>query len=227
MGGLLFRIFFIVATDTLLRFQDTQLYCAVDFETESLSLLGKNRPWEVAYCIFNNKKILKKESFFILWDDIKVSSDAARITGFNLQKYKSLAQNSLEILNIINNLLYDPKYFIVGTNYLGFDVYVHNIWRKEMGLDSDYSYLERLLDTHCLSIALKLELKEIPKIPKERLAFQYRMSTIKKKGLKTGITAMCKYFGIEYDSSLHHGAEYDTVKSAEIFQKLLWNIDIS
>ena len=50
--------------------------------------------------------------------------------------------------------LYDENNLIVGQNLLGFDVYMVNVWRKLMGMQSDHSYVRRIIDTKSLATAI-------------------------------------------------------------------------
>ena len=44
---------------------------------------------------------------------------------------------------------------IIGQNLLGFDVYIHRIYCKYLGIKPDYSYISRIYDTNCIAKAIK------------------------------------------------------------------------
>ena len=47
-----------------------------------------------------------------------------------------------------------------------------------------------------------------------------------KRGLKTNQAAMLKEFGIEFDKNRLHDGMYDVEKNFELFNKLIYNIEI-
>ena len=76
--------------EDLLRFKFDQKYIIFDTETEGLNLVS-SKPWQLAWIEAKGKKIVKKQNRFLKWDDLNVSDDAARITGFNKKEYLSKA----------------------------------------------------------------------------------------------------------------------------------------
>ena len=211
--------------DELIRFKKDQKFLVFDYETCSLNLGSfNNKPWQIGFIICDKNKILERYNFLIEWDDLKVSKEAARITGFSLKKYEREKKNSAEVLGKFESFLYDSNYLICGHNALGFDVYIHNIHRKLNGLNSDFSYLDRLLDTNCLARALKLS---IPKSEKHgRLEWQYKLLHNRKKGIKTNLKQMCKDYSIDFDESKLHDALYDVEKTYEVLMKLIWEVEV-
>ena len=137
----------------LLRFKHNQNYIVIDTETEGLNLTS-SKPWQASWVICRGNKIISKHDHFIRWDDISVSADAARITGFDKDHYYSKAEDPMLVLDKLSKYLYDPSFLIIGQNILGFDVYMLNVWRKQMGLASDYSYIDRIIDTKSISTAI-------------------------------------------------------------------------
>ena len=138
--------------DQLLRFDKKQKYLVLDTETEGLNLI-KSRPYQISWIIAQGDNILEKNDRHIWWDDLHMSEDAARITKFNYNYYKSKAEDPEVVWADFSKELYNPEYKVVGQNLLGFDVYMINIWRKLMGLTSDYSYVDRIIDTLSLARA--------------------------------------------------------------------------
>ena len=206
----------------LLRYKKDQLYLVADTETESLNLYFA-RPWEVGFALFDVNGIKEFHNYQIKWDNLNVSAGARFVTGFSDSEYAEKAEDPKKILEIFEKYLYNPKYIKLGHNWLGFDAYIHNTWRRLMGAKSDYSYLHQTFDTNCLQKAYKLEIKPDQD---NLLAWQYRLVNKRVKGLKTGIDACCREFGIPIDESRRHEAKYDCELNIEVFKKQLWKIEI-
>lgn len=206
----------------LLRFKNDQNYLVCDTETEGLNLTY-SRPWQCSWIICRGKTVVSKHDHFIAWDDLRVSADAARITGFNENLYQSRAEDPLTVFKEFSKYLYDPSFLVVGQNILGFDVYMINVWRKLIGLGSDYSFLPRVIDTKSLSTAI---FKDILPDRENLLSWQYKMLHIREKGLKTSQGFMLKHYGIPHDPKLLHNSLYDVEMTFEIFKKQIYNLDI-
>lgn len=208
----------------LLRFDEEQLYCLWDVETCHLNLLDENLPWQIGFIIFNKNEILEKHHYYIWHENLKMSKDAIYITRFNEGFYKKNAKPQKEILDLFESYLYNDKYINVGHNVCGFDNYVHLQWRRLNGLRADWSYLQRTLDTKCLSAAYKLGIKKISR--DNWLSLMFRLSDFARKGLKTNLGLMGREFGIDYDyDSLHDGLN-DCILNYHIFKQLIIRIDI-
>lgn len=208
----------------LLRYQNDQKYLLIDTETEGLNLFA-SRPWQIAYTICTNKEIGKVNIRYPLWEDLKVSDEAARITRFNKQNYLSLAEKPEDILKDFEQLLLDPSYTIIGHNLLGFDIYILETLRRLTGRVTDWSYLPRIVDTLCLSRAYRHNI--VPDL-KNFTAWQYKMLTMRMKGKGFGASlgAMAREFKIDYNERLAHDAEYDCSINHQVFQKLLWAVEV-
>jgi len=126
----------------LLRFDFDQEYCFFDKETENLNLVKHNRPWQLAWLIAKGNKVVDRFDRYLRWDNINVSPEAAKVTGFNIKKYLDLAEDPRKVLKEFDEFLFDNKYYICGHNILGFDVYIYNIMRKELGLPTNYSFID-------------------------------------------------------------------------------------
>jgi DNA polymerase III alpha subunit (gram-positive type) len=208
--------------ENLLRFKSDQNYIVIDTETEGLNLVY-SRPWQASWIVCRGNKVLSKHDHFIRWDNINVSPDAARITGFNKDKYYDQAENPKQVFDKLASYLYDPSFLVIGQNLLGFDVYMINIWRKLMGLQSDFSFVDRIIDTKSLSTAI---FKEIAPDRENFLSWQYKMLHIREKGLKTNQAFMLKYYDIPHDPKRLHDSLYDVEMTFEIFKKQIFNIDL-
>jgi len=211
--------------ESLLRFKDKQKYLIFDYETCNLNLMSKdNKPWQLAFLLVQGNKILDKADYILSWPDINVSKDAARITGFSYAKYNKRKSCPLKALDHFEKYLYDKKILTVGHNILGFDLYIHNIHRKLCGKTSDYSYIENTLDTVCLGRAIKAGIKR--QKGTDLLSWQYRLLNHRQKGLKVTLKQCCKDYGINYNPEKLHDALYDIEKNNEVFQKMLWEVEV-
>ena len=102
---------------------------------------------------FIETEVVLKKDCWILWDDLKMTPAAAKMTGWTESKYNKLAEPADKILEDFDKYLYNESYINVGHNILGFDVYIHNIHRILCNKKSDYSYLNRAIDTNSLAKA--------------------------------------------------------------------------
>lgn len=189
-----------------------------DTETEGLCKYF-SRPFQIGFLVVENNKIVKEFESYISWNPLKISKDAARVTKFDEKRYKEHANQNKEVLAQFESYLYNTEYNIMGMNILGYDSLIHNTWRRNLGLKSDYSWLDRLIDIHPLAKGAKLE------IPYNRnddfLAYQFRMSSIVKKGLKTNLGLLARENKIELDESKQHSGLYDCHLVLNIWNKWL------
>lgn len=208
--------------EPLLRFNKKQKYLIVDTETEGLNLI-KSRPWQVAWITAQGDQILEKHNMHIDWPNLDISPEAARITGFKHAHHNKVAKHPKEVFDKFKTYLYDPSYKIVGQNLLGFDVYMLNVWMKELGLDSDYSYIDRIIDT--LSLARAIEKQDSPDL-ENFIYWQYRWLNYRQRGMKVSQGALLKKYNIPHDAKKLHDALYDIEMNYKIFRKQLFDIEI-
>lgn len=209
----------------MLRFNKDQKYICFDFETCHLNLLDtSNKPWQLSYIIAKGNQIQKEIDNYIFWPNLKLSEGAKEVTHFDERKYHSLASDPKDILSAFEDYLYDPDYLIIGQNLLGFDVYIHNIYRKLLNKPSDFSFTKRIIDTNCIAKAIKKN----HKINRDSdfIYWQYKLNDYREKGLKTSIKAQLKEYKIDFDESMLHNSLYDVQMNFRIFQKQIWQIDI-
>ena len=209
-------------TESLLRYKKNQKYIVFDTETEGLNL-RYSRPWQLSFIEAVGPKVVKSHDLFIDFEDLSPSEGAAKITNFSWNTYNKKKRDKLEVLNFFDKFLYDPNYLIVGHNVLGYDIYIHNVLRLACGKPSDYSYIDRGIDTNCLSKAYRSGMKTVDG---SRILWQYKWLNFFKRGLKTNQAAMLKEFGIEFDKNRLHDGMYDVEKNFELFNKLIYNIEI-
>jgi DNA polymerase III epsilon subunit-like protein len=206
------------------KYNKTQKYITIDIETESLNLFEKNRPWQMGAVFSQGFDIIKTESHYITWDDLNVSKGAAITTGFNMLTVQAQGKCQQRMLQWLEEYLYDPEYRILWFNGLNFDTYIHNIWRKENNLSSDYSYLKRSIDVNAFLKAFKLGVKLKP--TDDLLEFQYRFCDFHRRGFKTNLAQACKDFNIHVDESKFHDATFDTVQTLKVFEAIVSAMDI-
>jgi len=209
--------------EDLLRFKFDQKYIIFDTETEGLNLVS-SKPWQLAWIEATGKKIIKKQNRFLRWDDLNVSDDAARITGFNKQDYISKAEDPEKVYKEFMDLIMDEDVIIVGQNILGYDIYMLGVIARNLGVEIDYSFISRILDTKVIATALGKGNKTPDK--DDMLTWQLRYLNYRERGLKTNQKFLLQHYEIPFDENQLHDALYDIEKNFEIFQKQLWELDI-
>ena len=99
----------------------------IDFETFNVNLnFFSNRPWQVGMLKVEDGAI--KDSFdeMLRWDsDLKISKEAARITGYNQFVFDKKARPEKEVFQTVYDWLDDSDY-IVGHNIVGL-VHTHQL----------------------------------------------------------------------------------------------------
>lgn len=215
----------------LLRFEKNDRI-VFDFETFNLNLGSHeiNRPWQLGWLIIRNNKVVEAIEDWIFWEDYEeiMSEDAARITGFDKNKYLQKAKDPSLILEKFNLYLYNKDFLLLAANPHGFDVYLHNLWQRMLNLElTDYSYLERLICVQNLHKAKVLESK-LPEVrTKEWAAFNYKLYNYKERGLKTNLKFLASEYEVPYDETKHHvSALYDVELTDEIFKKQIYKIEV-
>lgn len=209
--------------EDLLRFKFDQKYIIFDTETKGLNLVS-SKPWQLAWIEAKGKKIVKKQNRFLKWDDLNVSDDAARITGFNKKEYLSKAEDPEKVYKEFINLIMDEDVIIVGQNLLGYDIYMLGVIARNLGIEIDYSFISRILDTKVIATALAKGNKTPDK--DDMLTWQLRYLNYRERGLKTNQKFLLQYYEIPFDENQLHDALYDIEKNFEIFQKQLWELDV-
>jgi len=208
--------------ESLLRFDKNQKYLVFDTETEGLNLI-RSRPWQVAWLVVEGGKILEKRDMFLDWPNLDVSAGAAKITGFTMKEYNKRKESPRKVWGKFSKHLYDKDTFIVGQNLLGFDVYMVNIWRELMKLEADYSYVERIIDTRALAVAIA---KDIPVDKEDFISWQYRLINHRERKLKTSQAFLLKKYSIDHDPKRLHDALYDIEMNFKVFRKQLFDLEI-
>lgn len=211
--------------NNLLRFNSQQKYIIFDYETCNLNLCStENKPWQLSFIVASNNKIYETHDYYLRWEDLNISKDAAKITGFSQSKYDKLAVCPRKALDHFESFLYNKDYIPVGHNILGFDVYIHNIHRKLLNKKSDYSYINRAIDTNCLAKGIAKQLTK-PQ-GKSTIAWQYSLNQIIERGLKTSLQMCAKKYKIDFDPTKLHDALYDIKINHQVLNKQLWEVEV-
>ena len=209
----------------------------LDFETCNLNLACNNLPWEIGYILMDHGKKTVSENRRIWWEDLNMSADAARITRFSWSDYKQSAEDPTKVLKDFEKELYDKNTINITFNGLNFDMYLHQLWRKELGLPTDWSFVARSIDVLALSRAYKLGLTPPDNWEdfifwQTKLINYYEDSRLRKDkkaklGGSTTLGAMAKHFGINVDELKTHGGLYDVELTWAVFEKLMWKMDLT
>ena len=208
--------------ESLLRFNKKQRYLVFDTETEGLNLVT-SRPWQIAWLVVEGDTILSRHDKFIDWPDLNVSEGAAKVTGFSHKEYEKKAESPDQVWCQFSAQLYNEDNLVIGQNLLGFDVYIINVWRKLMGMQSDYSFVNRIIDTKSLATAIA---KQIPVEKQNFLPWQYRLLNYRERGLKTSQATLLKKYSIPHDPKRLHDALYDIEMNFKVFRKQLFELEI-
>ena len=216
----------------LIRFQKKK-FLFLDFETFNVCLSDKfNLPWQVATILIetieDDKGKIKAEErgrhdLYLKWDtDLKISKEAKRITKYSDTKFKSRCIPEEEGFNIIYDLVEKSDY-LVGHNFLGFDIYLLRNWYRKYGKNYD-SLPHKTLDTFAIakSVALAHRYKNNEC---SLLDFQIKMIGIRKRGRKTSLGALGKSNNIEHNYASLHDALVDLELNVKIWDKLKYQID--
>lgn len=207
----------------LLRYNlNGKKFLVMDFETESLNLFFA-RPWQLSWIICEGRNIVSEHDHFLKWPNLSVSKEAAEKTKFSQAKIDEKGESPASVLAKFDRFLYDEQYFIVGTNILGFDAYIHNSLRRLCGFKPDYSWINRLYDVNCLAKAWKLSLRIHND---DLLNQQYQLYHFVQRGLKTNLSQLCKDFEIDFDPERMHDGLYDVFKTKDVFFSLVNHIEI-
>jgi len=209
----------------LLRFKKNQKYMFFDFETCGLNLGSlRNKPWQLAFIIIENDKIIKQCDYWLKWDGLRVSEGAAKVTGWTQKKYDKKAVDPVDPINHFEKYLYDPSYLKVGHNILGFDVYMHGICRRLLGKKPDYAYLPQLIDTLSLSRAINNDI--IYNEDDDFTQWQYKILSLYRPKGKNKLIDLCKKYEINFDIKKLHDALYDIERNYDVFKKMVWDIEL-
>jgi DNA polymerase III epsilon subunit-like protein len=209
--------------EDLLRFKFNQKYVIFDTETEGLNLVT-SKPWQLAWIEAEGKKITKKQNRFLMWEDLNVSEDAARVTGFDYKSYVKQAEDPAIVYKQFIDLINQDDVIIVGQNLLGYDIYILGVIARQLGLKIDYSFVNRIFDTKAIATALAKGNKTPDK--DDFASWQIKWLNYRERGLKSNQKYLLEYYNIDFDPKKLHDALYDIEKNFEIFLKQIWELEI-
>ena len=208
----------------LLRFDKKKTLVFIDCETENLCLNScHNLAWQIAMIKSVGGKKVAEKNFYIKWDrELNISKEAARITRFNVKKYKDDAVDFRQVFPTIKDWLDDADH-IVGHNVLGFDIYVIRGLYKKVGEDCTH-LLKKIVDTYCIAKGIEMGMHYDPKT--SLIEYQYRMMHKRKRGLKTGLGTLGKILKIDHDYTKLHDAIVDLELNLKVWNHYKYQIEI-
>lgn len=212
----------------LTRFVETQRFALFDTESEGLNGF-LHRPWDVS-CVMGTLKggIDSSFSAMILWPDIDLTVDAARITRFDKAEYLRKAKPAKLVWDQFSSILYDPTIRKVGHNIISFDYQMINTWRRGIGLRPDHSWLYQsrgAIDTNALSKAYQRGWVPDISSPEDFLSFEYKCQNHIEKGFFSSLGFMAKQLGIPYDEQQAHGSDYDCGINWQVMRELIYKME--
>jgi len=208
---------------TLLRNNKHQKIAVFDTETEGLSL-SSSRPWQLSWIICQGEDIIEEHDEFILFEDLNMSEGAAKITNFNKQTYLSKAKPPMEVWQKFAKTLYDKDVLLVGQNILNYDIYILNVLMNSLGMQNDWSFLNRMIDTRALAMSIFKQVKYNSE--EDFLCWQMKLMNHFEKGIKTSQGFLLKHYGIEHDPAMLHNALYDIKMNYKIFRRQISEVEI-
>ena len=205
----------------------------MDFETFNVCLSDKfNLPWQVATILIetieNDKGQIKnqergRQDLYLKWDtDLKISKEAKRITKYSDAKFKKRCIPEEEAFQTVYDLVENCDY-LVGHNFLGFDIYLLRNWYRKYGKNYD-NLPYKTLDTFAMAKAIALG-HGYKSSECSLLDFQMKMISIRKKGLRTSLGALGKSNNIEHNYDNLHDALVDLELNIKVWDKLKYQID--
>ena len=159
-----------------------------------------------------------------MWEDLNVSEDAARVTGFNYTSYAKQAEDPSIVYKDFINLINQDDIIIVGQNLLGYDIYILGVIARKLGIKIDYSFVNRIFDTKAIATALAKDNKNPDK--EDFISWQLKWLNYRERGLKTNQKYLLEYYDIDFDAKKLHDALYDIEKNFEIFLKQICELEI-
>lgn len=224
----------------LLRFKKGQKYLIWDFETANLSLLPCsngldnldtiiNMPWQLGWQVYDGAKLVENHEDWIWWECFgsKMGRDAAAITQFDQSLYERRAKPPEPILERFNGYLLDPSVISITANGQNFDLYLYNIYRHLLKKGTDYSWVSRHYDIQVLEKASILGVAPPPIGTDDWTLFSFKMSGIRKRGMKTSLAHLAQQNGVPYDPNRHHKeASYDVSLTKGVFDAQIRKMDI-
>jgi DNA polymerase III epsilon subunit-like protein len=212
--------------NNLLRFNKSQVYIAADFESTSLNTLC-TKPWQLSWVKFTLQDgILEENNEYIWHDNLDISPEIAAMTHFDYSTYKDKAKPINEVLEKFEVDIFNESYKVTGQNILAFDILLHQILRRSINKQVNYSYLLRSIDTLALARAYRKGIKPDISSPEAFLSWQYKMLSIHDRKMKCSLSALNKEFNLGFDVNSLHDALVDNRLLVEVFVKLIHSVEV-
>ena len=196
----------------------------LDFETFNLCLNSEfNLPWQAALILLEGEEEICSHDLYLKWDsDLKIGKEAKRITRYSDITFDEKCIPEKEGFDIVYELVEKCDY-IVGHNFLGFDIYLLRDWYRKH--KKDYTHLtNKVIDTFAIAKAVAIDYSYKEK-ECEMLDFQIKMINFRKKGIKTNLAALGRSYGIDHEYDNLHNALVDLELNIKVWDKLKYQID--
>lgn len=199
-------------------------FCFMDTETNGLNLLT-SQAYQLSYIIVQGGRVIESVDRHIYHDNFYMPAAAQMVNRFNYNTYKAFAEPLADVMKEFQDK--SKGAIMVGHNVLNFDIYMLNALFIKAGIDHDYWFMERIIDTCALSKSYLTKRKNNQfEDWAEFLFWQASSLSIREKGLKSSQGFMLKHFDIPFDKDKLHEALYDVGKNKEVFEKLLFALKI-
>jgi len=206
-------------TDSIFTDKPAQKFAIIDCESCNLNLGWlENKPWSWSWILLDNNTITDKKEYFVNWSPLNVSLGAAKITGFNHENVKQNGKDPLFVWKELAKIIYNPEYKIVAHNALNFDIFLIKIHADNLKQNFDWSFINRICDSNALIKGIKLGIKPSP--DESFLAYQYKLASFRKKGLKSSLGETCRHYQVDYNTDSAHSSLYDCEVLAKCWQKI-------
>ena len=211
----------------LLRYNSNVNYALIDLETFNLCLhFCHNRPWQVGVLEVQGDKIVGGMDIRVNWPDaphLSIGKEAAMITHFNPEEHARLAIHQNSAFQKFWPVLQRADYIIMH-NGLRFDACLLKCWAEMQGVPWKWM-MPKIIDTMSVAKGIKMG---IPFQPKDGsfLEYQYRMSNVIVKGIKTSLKALGPEYGIQHAYDRLHDAIVDLELNLKVWTKLKFQLDL-
>lgn len=222
--------------ESLLRYDKKSLIVFIDLETLCLNLsFRRNRAWQVSMIKVRGDQIIEEADILVHWNNgMRMSPGAARVTGFYTRpqsRYDGLTMSEVvERDGVTPDVCFDRMKswleeadYIGGHNLLGFDMHLVSEWYRRKGLSVSH-LLPKVIDTFCLSKAIKLGMKMSQ--DDDLVSFQYKMYHTKAKGIKSRLGQLGEQYEIDHDYDNLHDALVDLQLNVKVWNKIKWEINV-
>ncbi len=220
--------------ESLLRFSDRPLLFS-DGESNRVNLMEDCLPFQWSFTETVRNRVVRNHDYYLHWPDYRMSKDAARITHFN-PAWVANGDDPEFVLDAWEGYAQPDNPdgpLLLGHSWLGFDLYLWDLWRKQLGRPSLFqgqdgwrglspALRRRILDTHLVARAWKEGWKPPAALGTDEFyAWQYRVQISHRKGVKTNLTLMAKDLKIEIDEAKTHDAAYDLYLNVQVYWGLI------